>query len=224
MPSRPAMRPRSEKALSSTHVMTSACPSHLSPLQQSTTSSFRYLVHPLLTLLTSFLQSNPCDAEPKVVGPCEAATPSWSFIKESGKCERFLYGGCEGTANRFDTEADCKETCNVVDEPPKEDCCPKGEFCCGTGCLPDDQAPFVRCSEPMCTCEPVEPEPCVCTLQFDPVCDPFTGTTYGNRCEAECANVDPDDLVDGECVYEPGPPGCTPTVCTHSIPPHCACV
>jgi hypothetical protein len=57
------------------------------------------------------LQEDPCKAEPKVSGNCFAAFPRWSFIKETGKCEDFIYGGCGGTANRFETKADCEEAC-----------------------------------------------------------------------------------------------------------------
>jgi hypothetical protein len=66
------------------------------------------------------LQEDPCEAEPKVTGPCKAAFRKWSFIKETGKCEKFTYGGCEGTANRFDTKADCKKACL-----PDDCICPK---------------------------------------------------------------------------------------------------
>lgn len=68
---------------------------------------------------------NPCEAKPKVMGPCEAAIPSWSYIQDSKKCEAFTYGGCDGTSNRFDSENDCKDTCNVTAEPPVEDSCPE---------------------------------------------------------------------------------------------------
>lgn len=157
------------------------------------------------TVLTSavLLQSDPCSEEPKVVGNCRAAIPRWSFIEKSGKCELFSYGGCGGTKNNFETEEECKKTCNVEEEPEppvEEDCCPKGQFCCGTVCLADGTQTFAPCGPNECTCEDPEPEPCICTLEFAPLCNPKTGVTYGNRCEAvTCAGENPDDLVEGEC-------------------------
>jgi hypothetical protein len=64
---------------------------------------------------TVLMQVGPCDAEPKVEGPCEAAIQSWSFIKETGVCEEFTYGGCKGTENRFGSLAECEKTCVPVD-------------------------------------------------------------------------------------------------------------
>lgn len=166
------------------------------------------------------VQSKPCEEEPKVVGPCEALIPSWSFVADSGKCEFFNYGGCEGTANRFDSEADCKETCKVEDE---EDCCPAGEFCCDTACLADGTQTLVPCGANQCKCDST-PEPCICAKEFAPVCDTATGTTYGNHCEAKCDNVAPENLVEGACERPSPPVNSCEVACTRSFPAHCACV
>jgi len=40
------------------------------------------------------------------------------------------------------------------------------------------------------------PEPCICTLEYQPVCG-VDGDTYGNSCQAECENVDIN--YEGEC-------------------------
>ncbi|KER24421.1 hypothetical protein T265_07897 [Opisthorchis viverrini] len=34
-------------------------------------------------------------------GDCKASFPSVYFDSESGKCEEFIYGGCDGNGNRF---------------------------------------------------------------------------------------------------------------------------
>lgn len=153
--------------------------------------------------------SDHCAEEPKVVGNCRAAIPRWSLIEKSGTCEHFSYGGCGGTENNFESEEECKTTCNVVDEP-EPDCCPEGQFCCGTGCLPDGAQTFAPCGPNQCTCKPVDPEPCICTEEYMPLCNPKTGITYGNKCEAvTCGGQNPDDLVDGECEKEePEPTDC----------------
>ncbi|TKR89373.1 hypothetical protein L596_013487 [Steinernema carpocapsae] len=51
-----------------------------------------------------------CD-EAKETGPCSEFTTKWFFNKADGTCNRFHYGGCQGTGNRFDSEQECKSTC-----------------------------------------------------------------------------------------------------------------
>lgn len=48
---------------------------------------------------------------PEVKGPCRAAHERYFFDVKTGKCKMFLYGGCEGNKNRFNTMADCEKTC-----------------------------------------------------------------------------------------------------------------
>merc|ERR1719402_674070 len=55
--------------------------------------------------------SDPCDQKSAVTGPCEAYIPSFSYIKEKGKCEKFIYGGCKGNNNRFGSLAECQDKC-----------------------------------------------------------------------------------------------------------------
>jgi len=79
--------------------------------------------------------SLPADA-----GPCEAFMPSWFFNGESGMCEEFFYGGCEGNANKFKVKKDCEQLCprnsccneNLSPICPTgvAKCCPEGEWSC----------------------------------------------------------------------------------------------
>nr|XP_022310895.1 eppin-like [Crassostrea virginica] len=48
---------------------------------------------------------------PKVVGPCKAKKRRFYFNSETGRCERFFYGGCCGNANNFKTYAKCCNAC-----------------------------------------------------------------------------------------------------------------
>lgn len=50
-------------------------------------------------------------AVPVRPGPCKAAIPRWYYNSEAGECVRFTYGGCQGNANNFPTELDCKRAC-----------------------------------------------------------------------------------------------------------------
>ena len=44
-------------------------------------------------------------------GMCRAALPRFFFNSETGSCESFLYGGCGGNSNNFDTKDDCLNSC-----------------------------------------------------------------------------------------------------------------
>lgn len=40
-----------------------------------------------------------------------AAFRRWFFNKTSGKCEKFIYGGCQGNENNFDGKENCQAMC-----------------------------------------------------------------------------------------------------------------
>ncbi|XP_007644814.1 tissue factor pathway inhibitor isoform X1 [Cricetulus griseus] len=44
-------------------------------------------------------------------GPCKAMIRSYFFNIFTYQCEEFIYGGCRGNENRFETLEECKETC-----------------------------------------------------------------------------------------------------------------
>ncbi|MCA9556628.1 MAG: hypothetical protein KC933_41780, partial [Myxococcales bacterium] len=52
---------------------------------------------------------------PMEVGPCEAAIPRWFHNAQTGMCERFIYGGCGGNANNFETLEACEASCGGPD-------------------------------------------------------------------------------------------------------------
>lgn len=47
----------------------------------------------------------------RVTGPCRAAIPKWGYDPRSRGCVEFIYGGCCGNPNRFDTKEECELVC-----------------------------------------------------------------------------------------------------------------
>ncbi|XP_069673465.1 papilin isoform X4 [Periplaneta americana] len=50
---------------------------------------------------------------PKIAGPCEGYYPHWYYDPERQQCGQFIYGGCLGNNNRFETREDCEELCVI---------------------------------------------------------------------------------------------------------------
>ncbi|MDF2697683.1 MAG: hypothetical protein K0S65_6066 [Labilithrix sp.] len=103
---------------------------------------------------------------PKVVGPCDAAMLVYWFNAATEKCEPFLYGGCEGNANRFDSAEACVTACapGAAVDPCKAITCDEGKQCVYQGATP-------VCAEP---CE----EGSTCSEAPDRTC----------KCAASCVN------------------------------------
>lgn len=58
---------------------------------------------------------------PRVSGNCDGYFRVYGYNKDSGQCEPFIYGGCGGNENRFDTVEACRAACGVP--KPSEDFC-----------------------------------------------------------------------------------------------------
>uniref|UniRef100_A0A4W4H1G4 Amyloid beta (A4) precursor-like protein 2 n=1 Tax=Electrophorus electricus TaxID=8005 RepID=A0A4W4H1G4_ELEEL len=52
-------------------------------------------------------------------GPCRASMPRWHFDMRQRKCVRFIYGGCAGNRNNFDSEEYCMAVCKPVLPTPQ---------------------------------------------------------------------------------------------------------
>nr|XP_045601842.1 amyloid-beta precursor protein-like [Procambarus clarkii] len=57
--------------------------------------------------------SNICFLPP-VTGVCRAHFTRFFYNPETHACDCFVYGGCKGNENRFDTLDECMRTCNVL--------------------------------------------------------------------------------------------------------------
>merc|ERR1719187_114741 len=58
----------------------------------------------------------PCDQPFGVTGHCRAKFDMISYNKTTGECQKFVYGGCGGNANRFETMKECYHEC-IKKEP-----------------------------------------------------------------------------------------------------------
>ncbi|XP_038641952.1 kunitz-type protease inhibitor 2 isoform X2 [Scyliorhinus canicula] len=97
--------------------------------QCSDKSDVRYCkaVHDSYVRLTGHQGSSPLDNEqcnaPKKVGNCRAAFPRWYFDTQTQTCTKFMYGGCKGNKNNYESEQDCIATCaghqEILPEPHK---------------------------------------------------------------------------------------------------------
>ena len=54
--------------------------------------------------------SEVCSLSPEV-GPCRAAFRRYFYNSTSDQCEQFIYGGCQGNDNNFETVEECEAKC-----------------------------------------------------------------------------------------------------------------
>jgi len=52
-----------------------------------------------------------CDFPPET-GPCKARFPRFYYNSRVGKCLKFIYGGCGGNPNNFETIRECQGVCS----------------------------------------------------------------------------------------------------------------
>ncbi|XP_028156341.1 trypsin inhibitor-like isoform X1 [Ostrinia furnacalis] len=67
----------------------------------------------VLVAITSVLSSDapaPDCTSPLVTGPCKAAFTVYGYDPDCG-CKKFIYGGCGGNGNRYNTLEDCQAAC-----------------------------------------------------------------------------------------------------------------
>jgi hypothetical protein len=61
----------------------------------------------------------PCTCTlPPEVGPCDATIPRWFHNYSTNRCEEFVWGGCGGNANKFETVAECEAECRDICAQP----------------------------------------------------------------------------------------------------------
>ncbi|KAI0209676.1 Papilin [Lamellibrachia satsuma] len=85
-------------------------------------------------------------------GPCRRRALVWYFDKRPNVCRRFVYGGCGGNGNRFDTRQLCEAKCKPSSCSPV-----MCDLYCKYGFqLGEDGCPICKCIQP---CEGVKCKP-----------------------------------------------------------------
>jgi Kunitz/Bovine pancreatic trypsin inhibitor domain len=155
--------------------------------------------------------SDSC-ALPKEAGPCRGLVRAWWHNPESGVCEPFIYGGCQGNDNRFASRDECQKAC-----PPggankdacntHTDCALVSASCCGCEPVGDDDLLSInamwRTSYAQCTVtcgECLDPGELGRTSQY------FVPTCNGGRCGVLDLRTSPytSCAVDDDCMLRYG--------------------
>uniref|UniRef100_A0A0R3WQW9 BPTI/Kunitz inhibitor domain-containing protein n=1 Tax=Hydatigena taeniaeformis TaxID=6205 RepID=A0A0R3WQW9_HYDTA len=53
---------------------------------------------------------------PRDTGPCSGSYARYYYDPVEGGCRLFMYGGCLGNGNRFNTKAECEDACGTLGE------------------------------------------------------------------------------------------------------------
>jgi len=57
----------------------------------------------------------------KETGTCRGFFMKWHYNKATGNCQEFVYGGCSGNLNRFESEQFCMSNCSAVQATNKQE-------------------------------------------------------------------------------------------------------
>lgn len=49
-----------------------------------------------------------------ITGRCFGQVESYAYNPLQRRCEAFIYGGCGGNENRFDSKAECEYSCRDI--------------------------------------------------------------------------------------------------------------
>jgi hypothetical protein len=80
------------------------------------TSTDKIIDSSLRKFNSRFLIADMCNL-PMDSGPCRGAFRKYYYEPGSRACREFVYGGCDGNANRFSTISECESICIHQEEP-----------------------------------------------------------------------------------------------------------
>ncbi|XP_037363733.1 WAP, Kazal, immunoglobulin, Kunitz and NTR domain-containing protein 1 [Talpa occidentalis] len=67
-------------------------------------------------------------ALPAVQGPCQAREARWAYSPLLQRCQPFVFGGCEGNGNNFESRESCEDACPGPRAPACRACRPPGRL------------------------------------------------------------------------------------------------
>ncbi|XP_077481992.1 WAP, Kazal, immunoglobulin, Kunitz and NTR domain-containing protein 2 [Stigmatopora argus] len=71
--------------------------------------------------------AGPCEL-PSLQGPCKAYEPRWAYSSILRQCQSFIYGGCGGNDNNFESKEACEEVCPYPKNLNCKTCKPRGKI------------------------------------------------------------------------------------------------
>ncbi|XP_046888894.1 WAP, Kazal, immunoglobulin, Kunitz and NTR domain-containing protein 2-like [Hypomesus transpacificus] len=71
--------------------------------------------------------AEPCSL-PSLQGPCKAYEPRWVYSSTLRQCQSFIYGGCSGNDNNFESKEACEEMCPFPKNHHCKACKPRGKM------------------------------------------------------------------------------------------------
>lgn len=74
---------------------------------------FFRIFHSLL-ILFSYCDGTAHCTDPPETGPCRAHFTRWYYDPLNKKCHHFIFGGCDGNENNFETTDKCMSNCSGV--------------------------------------------------------------------------------------------------------------
>uniref|UniRef100_A0A147BI17 Putative salivary kunitz domain protein n=2 Tax=Ixodes ricinus TaxID=34613 RepID=A0A147BI17_IXORI len=80
---------------------------------KATIAVFCFLVLVAYAIAAADAKKSPgerCYLKPKT-GPCKGKHLRFYYDKKEVKCKTFIYGGCNGNKNRFETKEECQRAC-----------------------------------------------------------------------------------------------------------------
>ncbi|EDW28970.1 GL19465 [Drosophila persimilis] len=67
----------------------------------------------LMASALAALKSPVCGEEFGKLGNCKSQQNKWTYRKDSNECLQFVYSGCHGNNNLFDSKKVCEQTCKL---------------------------------------------------------------------------------------------------------------
>jgi hypothetical protein len=129
-------------------------------------------------------------------GPCDEEWPMYWFNADTGQCEPFTYGGCEGNHNRWDL-VDCLESCACQQSTGRPDGCPcSSSSQCAAACVA--QAPANDQSGDAC----VSAWSAVCQSEPSSGCYCLLGASTDGAPEVRCADGSAPSATASDCDAE----------------------